>query len=202
MYQWQKRSTGDFDTYDSVWSRSVISDYNHSYFYQNPNWDPRLSSKVVLNPSEASVNGFRLQNDLLNRLSREAFYSPSRLALPRISEELGLLFYSDTNYIYLTKYVRSVSNVFIPYIGDYRVVYNLVRDDLRVSVAGKQIDQDLVIWRDSVLLISDTARDSDELFDLLSVSSTFMWFMRVVFVLLIFAGGWLTHSSKSKGTLC
>jgi hypothetical protein len=198
MYQWQKRSTGDFESYDSVWSTSRISDYNYSWFYSNPTWDSRLSTKVILNPSEASVNGFVLPSELLYSLSREVSVPPSMLSLPQMSSAVGLLMYSDSYYIYLTSTVRSGSPTFYPYIGDYRVHYSVVSPDIEVAAAGKQANQNLELWNQQVLLLSDTAKDSDSLLDALTMSSSFMWFMRVVFGLAIFFGGYLTHSKGSS----
>lgn len=201
MYQWKKRESGVIDSYDSVWSTSEISDFNFSFFYQNPDWDPKLLSKVILNPSQATINDFIVPNELLVKLTREAILPPSKMDLPRILDGMGLLVYSDNNYVYLTKYVRSNTNIFIPYIGDYRLVYSLVRGGLKVAVAGRQDSQEFVPWRDSVLLISDTARDSNTLLDTMAVSSSLMWFMRVFFVAIIFATGWVAHG-KGKSSLC
>jgi hypothetical protein len=198
MYQWEKSSTGNIDSYYSIWSSSAISSYNHSYFYQNPSWDSDLQSKYILNDSPASVNGFHIPTTLLSSLEKGDLVSPQSLVLPRFSEKVSLVVYSDSSYIYLSSKSRAATATFYPEIGDYRVVYYVVPSNVQVAVIGEQQNNDLVSWRGQVLLLSNSILDSDAMLETLSISTYLMWFLRSLFVVLIFTGGWLANSGGRK----
>jgi hypothetical protein len=199
MYQWQKKSSAGVDNYYSVWSHSAISSSNHSYAYPNPTWDSRVSAKTILNESRASVNGFHIPSSLLNSLSDSATSaSPHSLQLPHFLDSVSLVVYIDANYIYLTPRARPTTEAYYPYVGDYRLTYYVDPVNSIVAVIGEQRNDALALWREQILLLSDTILDSDALLETLSVSFYLLMFLRSLFVVLIVTGAWLADIGGPK----
>jgi hypothetical protein len=200
MFQWQKKSSGD--KYDSVWSPLSISSSNYSHYHQNPIWDSRLRSKVMLNENSATVRGFKIPHSLLNELSLGDLVPVRTLKLQKFSEVLGLVLYLDDTYIYLTPRERQHDKTFNPEIGDYRVYYHSVSNNAQVSVIGQQLGDQLKLWKGKMLLLSDTILDSDLLIDSLADSDEkqdlFIW--RCIFsvlILLALLGSCATGTKKN-----
>lgn len=205
MYQWTetcttKEKTGEYDAYglvktettclyDKTWADKII--YSHR-FYEPVDHENPLSFSFPSRTWAAKnvkVGVFKLWPQLVDRMEDYEPYSLSSLKYMNLPKNFKSEVHFDNGAVYLGK------SPLAPHIGDMRVRYKIIRPFKMVTIIARQAADSLALFEGkqgelSSKFLSGTFSPQDIFYSrsLKDKKVWFIWWVRVIVFVLLFAG--------------
>jgi len=191
MFQWSK----DSGKFRPVWHFDSIPSKSHPKSKKNPQW--KFLTDQIYAGQEYYLAPFTVGREVVDKLTTVWDFKPVLLK-PEEQEHVkkkGFVAYKDSEYYYLTKKVRRNNSYKKPVVGDYKVKYSYVPNNLYVSVIGEQRRNKIEPYKGSWLLVEEGEVPCEKLVELLDKrNSRNIWIARVLGSVLSATGVYFMYS--------